>query len=809
MTANFGFIYSCRLSSTQENLCPRKPNVRSEIHKSSGRIKRQNTDSAGKNRQLTIGIKAKLKRQNLALARNLLGVLDSGNLDYALDVFENMYKQRSYIWNVLIRGLTDNEFFEEAIYFYHRMLWEGVQVDHFTFPFVVKACTALFALVEGEKIHSRIIKMGFDIDLFICNSLIVMYSKLGCIDQSEKIFEDMPIKDLVSWNSMISGFVSVGDSWRSLMCLRGMQNLGKIPDRFSLISTLAACSLKGYLLSGKEAHCQVIRKYFESDSMIQTSLIDMYGKCGLVDYSERLFNKLSQRNIILWNAIIGAYALNNKAEEAFTCFKRMRAFDNLDPDSVTLLNLLNSCLRLGSLFHGKSIHGFAIRNGFFPNVVLETALVDMYGKCGMLNMAECIFIGMKEKNLISWNTMIGAYVQSGSHEEALQLFQDLCSEPLEPDEYTYTGILPAYAEISLPKQANQIHGRIIKSGFGFSSIIICNSLINMYAKCGDIQSAEKIFKRMSCEKDVVSWNTIIMAYGIHGFGENSINLFSAMTQKGIKPNASTFVSLLTSCSIAGMVDEGHKYFNLMMEDHDIDPGIEHYGCMLDLLGRSGNLDLAKNFIDKMPLAPTTRIWGSLLAASRHHGNLELAQLSADRITSLEHSNNVGCYLLLANMYADARRWEDSERIRQLMKDKGLQKTVAGTMIEHNGKTYQFTNYDHSHPESNIIYYSLDIISRKISEDLYVHSISKFRPANIKRRRANSSTYHSVRVAICFGLLNTAIGHPILVRKNVRICEDCHTAVKNISTVTNREIVVGDSKIFHHFRDGRCSCKDYW
>lgn len=808
MNAKFGFIYSCRLSSTQENLCPRKPHIRSEIHKGGGRIKRQNTDSAVKNGRQSIGIKAKLKRRNLELARNLLGFLDYGNLDYALNVFENMYKQTTFIWNVLIRGLTDNELFEEAIYFYHRMLSEGIQVDHFTFPFVVKACSALFALVEGEKIHSRIIKMGFDTDLFICNSLIVMYSKLCCIEKSEKIFEDMPIKDLVSWNSMISGYVSVGDSWKSLMCLRRMQDLGKFPDRFSLISTLAACSLKGYLLSGKEAHCQVIRKYYESDSMIQTSLIDMYGKCGLVDYSERLFNNISQRNIILWNAILGAYAINNKAKEAFTCFKRMRAFDNLDPDSVTLINLLNSCLIIGSLFHGKSIHGYAIRNGFFPNVVLETALVDMYGKCGKLDMAECVFIRMKEKNLISWNTMIGAYAQSGCYGEALELFQDLCSEPLEPDEYTYTGILPVYAEICLPKQANQIHGKIIKSGFGFSSSIIWNSLINMYAKCGDIQSAEKIFKWMSC-KDVVSWNTIIMAYGIHGFGETSIKLFSAMIHKGIQPNASTFVSLLTSCSIAGMVDEGHKYFNLMMKDHDIDPGIEHYGCMLDLLGRSGNLDLAKHFIDEMSLVPTTRIWGSLLSASRHHGNIELAELSAHRITSLEHSNNVGCYVLLANMYADAKRWEDAERIRQLMKEKGLQKTIAGTKIEYNGKIHQFTNYDHSHPETNMIYYSIDIISRKISQDLYVHSISKFRPADIKRRRANSSKYHSVRVAICFGLLNTAVGHPILVRKNIRICEDCHTAVKNISTVTNREIVVGDSKIYHHFRDGRCSCKDYW
>ncbi|KAK9286465.1 hypothetical protein L1049_014862 [Liquidambar formosana] len=309
-------------------------------------------------------------------------------------------------------------------------------------------------------------------------------------------------------------------------------------------------------------------------------------------------------------------------------------------------------------------------------------------------------------------------------------------------------------------------------------------------------------------KDIISWNTIIMAYAIHGFGRISIDLFCEMRGNGFQPNSSTFVSILLACSVAGLVNEGWEYYNSMKKDYGINPGIEHYGCMLDLLGRSGNLDLAKHFIEEMPLVPTARIWGSLLAAGRNNRNIELAELAAKQILALEH-NNTGCYVLLANMYAEAGEWEDVERIKCLMKKEGLEKTIGCSMVEINSKTYRFINQDRSHVETNMIYDVLDIILRKIGEDVYVHSVTKFRPLEMAKRRANSPACHSVRLAICFSLISTTIGNPVLVKKNTRICEDCHTAAKKISETTRREIIVGDSKVFHHFRDGRCSCGDYW
>ncbi|OVA08879.1 Pentatricopeptide repeat [Macleaya cordata] len=684
---------------------------------------------------------------------------------------------------------------------------EGVKADNFTYPFVIKSCAGLLSLIEGWKVQSKLIKIGLDSDLIICNSLIFMYGKVGCTEFAEKVFEEMTIRDLVTWNSLISGYISTGDEWKSFSCFREMQEVGLKPDRFGIISALGGCSLKNYERQGKEIHCHVIRCGFELDLMVRTSLIDMYCKCGNVDSAEKLFDRISCLNIVVCNAMIGGYAMNGHPLKALACLVKMQEAEKLNPDAITMVNLLPASAQLRNLLVGKSIHGFAIRNGFLPHLVLETALVDMYGKCGGPKLAERVFDRMRKKSLVSWNAMLAAYVQNGWNREAVELFLDL-HEKGSPrlDAITISSILPAYAELASLREGMQIHSYISKLGYNLNTFI-SNSIIDMYAKCGDLQTARRVFDRLLI-KDVVSWNTIIMAYAIHGCGEIASELFSKMLEECIEPNASTFVSILSSCSISGLVYEGWEYFSSMKRDYGIDPGIEHYGCMVDLLGRSGNLDFAKNFIHEMPLVPTARIWGSLLAASRNKRDIELAEQVAEHILSLEH-DNTGCYILLSNMYAQAGRWEDVERLRYLMNIKGLEKTIANSTVELNHKTCRFINGDRSHIESNMIYDVLDIVLGKIGETIYFPSFSKFSPPELMRKRSNLPITHSVRLAICFGLISTTVGTPILVRKNVRICEECHSAIKKISKVTEREIIVGDSSIYHHFRDGRCSCGDYW
>ncbi|GAV79256.1 PPR domain-containing protein/PPR_2 domain-containing protein/DYW_deaminase domain-containing protein [Cephalotus follicularis] len=744
--------------------------------------------------------------QILKLTRTLTGYVVDGHMGYARNLFEKMNHSDTYIWNMMIRGFCNCGLFEEAIGFYHRMVLEGIETDNFTYPFVIKACAGLWDLIEGGKVHAKLFKVGLDFDVYVCNFLIDMYIRLGCVDCAERLFEEMPVRDLVSWNSMISGYHAVGNGLSSLRCFREMLVFGMRHDKLSMISALGACSLERFPQSGRAIHGQVIKSGFEMDIMVQTSLIDMYGKCGEVDYAERLFNGMSSRNVEAWNAMIGGYALNSCFLMSFSCLKRMQDIDNFNPDNITFINLLPACAQLGDGLKGKSIHDYAIRKGFLPHLVFETALVDMYGECGELKLAERVFGQMSGKNLVSWNAMIAAYVQNGQNKEALELFQDLLSESLKPDPVTISSILPAFAELASLSEGMQIHAYITKMWLGPNSFI-SNAMVYMYAKCGDLQTARRLFDGMS-GKDVISWNTIIMAYAIHGFGRISIQLFYEMIKKGIKPNESTLVSLLSSCSISGMVDKGWHYFNLMKRDYGIDPGIEHYGCMLDLIGRTQNLDRAKHFIEEMPLVPTARMWGSLLAASRKYNDIVLAEHAADHILSLQH-DNTGCYVLLSNMYAEAGRWEDVERIKRVMKKKGLVKTTRCSTVETICKTHRFVNGDKSHAKTNIIYDVLDIILRKIGEDTYVRSITKFKAPNLVRKRANSTEQHSVRLAISFGLISISIEKPVLVRKNTRICEDCHIAAKRISEITKREIIVVDYKVCHHFLNGQCSCGDYW
>ncbi|EHA8589860.1 pentatricopeptide repeat-containing protein, chloroplastic [Cocos nucifera] len=726
-------------------------------------------------------------------------------MEEALSLFETTKKPDTFLWNLMIRGYANSEFYQGAMNFYHRMQAAGRRADNFTFPFVIKSCIALSCFDEGLKVHGRLFKVGLDSDLFICNSLMVMYSKFGLVEDAERVFDEMPIRDIVSWNSMIGGYVLNGEGWRSLICFREMHEASGLQhDRYGIMSALAACSLEMSTNQGKEIHCHVIRHGLESDIKVQTSLLDMYCKCGEVFYAERLFRTMNQRNVVTWNALIGGYAPNNQPHKAFACIVEMQA-DSIDPDAVTMVNLLPACAQVRGISHGKAIHGSSIRKSFLPHLVLETALTDMYAKCGELRSAELLFDQMTEKTLVSWNAMIAAYVQNGRNIKALEVFLNLCNRHLEPDLFTISSILPAYAELASLRYGKQMHGYVLKSKYG-SNTLVLNCIIYMYASCGDLKTSREVFDRMMC-KDIVSWNSIIIGYGYHGHGKIALVLFSEMKSEGIQPNESTFVSVLTACSLSGLVDEGWMNFNSMQQEYNFSPQIEHYGCMVDLLGRTGDLKEAVDFIERMPLVPTARIWGSLLTASRNKNDIEMAEFAAEKIFALEH-DNTGCYVLLSSMYADAGRWSDVERVKSLMKEEGVQKTTARSLLELDGKTCTFINGDMSHDQSNIIHEVSDILSKGIGETAN-DSNFVFNPVEVGAKKASLPKRHSARLAVVFGLISTTVGNPILVKKNVRICNDCHHAIKLISRYSKREIIIGDTRIYHHFTDGFCCCGDYW
>ncbi|PKA59610.1 Pentatricopeptide repeat-containing protein [Apostasia shenzhenica] len=744
------------------------------------------------------------KKSSLSpLSLKLTSIAESGRMEEALSLFQTIKKPEICHWNSMIRGYTNSKLYDDAIAFYNQMQSAGTPADHFTFPFVIKSCSSLLLSKEGLKIHGKLFKTGLESDIFISNSLIAMHSKLGFAESAERVFFEMNERTIVSWNTMIDGYVSNGKGLEAISCFREMQEgFGLVPDQLGLMGALEACSLEKLLKNGKEIHCCMIRHEFNLQIKVATTLLDMYCKCAEMIYAERLFEVMPNKNVVALNVLINGYVLSDRPDMAVASMKKMQEFD-----SITMVNLLPALTKLRILLQGKSVHGVTIRRGFLPHLVLETALTVMYAKCGELRSVELLFDAMLEKSLVSWNAMISAYVQNNRNLEALKLFINLMGAAplLIPDVFTLSGILPAYAEIASLQHGKQIHGHALKLGYGNNTLIL-NCIIYMYAKCGNLDAVRKAFEKMTC-RDIVTWNTIILSYAIHGDGKAALDLFFHMKDAGFEPNGSTFVSALSACSISGFIDEGWMYFNMMQEEFDITPQVEHYGCMVDLLGRAGNLEKAIDFIEKMPIEPTSRIWGSLLTASRNNNSIETAEYAARKIFDLEH-DNTGCYVILCAMYADAERWDDLERVKAFMEEEHLSKTRGRSFVELDKKTCSFVQGDRSHDEIDTIELVSDILSAQIGESAR-SSCRNLNPEDFVRKKVNSSIRHSVRLAVSFGLISSTLWTPVLVKKNIRICNDCHRAMKKISSFTGREIIVGETSIYHHFKNGVCCCGDYW
>ncbi|KAM0904929.1 hypothetical protein ACQ4PT_017708 [Festuca glaucescens] len=728
----------------------------------------------------------------------------AGRLDAALEALADAGSRDAFLHNVVIRGFADAGLPGGALAAYRAMLCAGARPDRFTFPVVVKCCARLGDLEGGRAAHSAAIRLGAaGADVYTGNSLLAFYARLGMVDDAERVFDGMQARDVVTWNSMVDGYVSNRLGALALDCFREMHEAQH--DGIGIIAALAACCLESALTQGREVHAYVIRHGLEHDVKVGTSLLDMYCKCGAIASAENMFASMPLRTVVTWNCMIGGYALNGHPGEAFDCFVRMKA-EGHQVEVVTAINLLAACAQTYNPLYGRSVHGFVARRQFLPHVVLETALLEMYSKAGKVKSSEAVFGRMTNKTLVSWNNMIAAYMYKEMYREVIALFLEMLNLPLHPDYFTMSAVVPAFVLLGILRQCRQMHSYIIRLGYGESTLIM-NAVMHMYARCGDVVSSREIFDKMA-GKDVISWNTMIMGYAIHGQGRTALEMFYEMKCNGLPPNESTFVSVLTACSVSGLADEGWTQFDSMQREYGMMPQVEHYGCMTDLLGRAGDLREVLKFIEGMPIAPTFRIWGSLLTASRNRNDIDLAEYAAERIFQLElEHDNTGCYVLLTSMYADAGRWRDVERIKSLMTQKGLQRTDARSIVELHGVACSFVNGDMMHPRSRTIHEVSDVLSRKISE--LDDSRNQSDPISLPSRRTTTPNKHSVRLAVVFGLISSEAGTPVLVKKNVRICNDCHHALKLISKYSGRRIVVGDTNIYHEFSDGSCCCGDYW
>ncbi|XP_059063472.1 pentatricopeptide repeat-containing protein At5g39350 [Cryptomeria japonica] len=638
-----------------------------------------------------------------------------GKMVEARQLFDKMSERDVFLWNTMIRGYTYIGTSKEALRLYYQMQDAGVRADNFTFNFVLKACALLSDLEEGKEIHDHIIRNGFESDLFVGNALIFMYSKCGCVEIARQLFDNMPERDVISWNTTIAAYAQNGFASEALTLFHQMIIGDVKPDPVSTVSALQACASLEALREGKGIHNLIIKNRFELvDVSVGNSLIALYSKCGMIDIAFKVFDKMKKRNLVSWNSLIAGYAQNGRAGEALKLFHQMQR-ENLKPNQVTIVSISRACADLAILREGKEIHNYIIQNGFESDITVANSLIAMYAKCRCLDIGRQLFEKMSERNVISWNIMIAGYAQNGQADESLFIFHEMQFSAIKPHAVTMISVIFVCARLASLQQGSCFHAYIIKCGFD-SNDILETTLIDMYAKCGRVDFALQTFQKMSC-KNVVAWTAMISAYARHGLPEDALALFAQMVNAGIKPDHVTFTHILSACTHAGLVDEGWKNFECMSRNYGIIPRVDHYACMVDLLGRAGRLDEAELLVTNMPLEPNAGVWGALLSACRIHGNIELGERAAKYLFKLE-PEDAGNYILLSNMYAAAGRWYDAARIRTMMNDRGLKKTPGCSLIEVNNKVHSFLVGDRSHPEYEKIYAYLQTLNRKMKEAGY-------------------------------------------------------------------------------------------
>lgn len=601
---------------------------------------------------------------------------------------------------------------------------------------------------------------------------------------------------------------------------------------------LGACAKRHSLSLGQKLHAQITKLGLQHYGPLPNSLLEMYGKCGVIDIALKVFDEMPQRDFVSWATILTAYNHAGFPHNTLSMFVKMWELDKLQPDHFVIASLVRACASLGDVRLGKQVHAHFVVSPFYDDDVVKSSLVDMYSKCGFPDSARMVFNLIKVKNAISWTALISGYARIGRKADALELFRrmpdknllswsalisglvqsglgnDACSTFVMmrrevdhgADPFILSSVVAASANMAALQLGKQLHCLVILLGFE-RNLFISNSLIDMYAKCSDLLAAKDIFSCIS-KRDVVSWTSIIVGMAQHGQGKEALSLYDEMVKDGVKPNEVTFLGLIYACSHVGLVSNGRHFFNLMVREYGMRPSLHHYTCLLDVLSRSGHLDEAEKLLKTMPYNPDEAAWAALLSACRKHKNIEVAVRVADHLLCLG-PEDPSSYILLSNTYAAASMWDNVSKVRKLMSIMDLKREPGYSCIELAKESPVFYAGETSHPLQKQLLSLLEELDVEMRKRGYVPDTSYVLHELEQHEKEKHLLWHSERWAVAYGLLKSAPGTVIRIVKNLRTCGDCHTVLKFISSIVKREIIVRDINRFHHFKDGSCSCGDFW
>ncbi|XP_021277027.1 pentatricopeptide repeat-containing protein At2g22070-like [Herrania umbratica] len=610
-------------------------------------------------------------------------------------------------------------------------------------------------------------------DVISWNAMLSAYAKSGSIENLIAVFDEMPfrLRDSVSYNTVIAGLAGSGFSNRALEVFARMNKEEFEPTEYTHVSVLNACSRLLDLRKGNQIHGRIVVGSLGKNVFVWNALTDMYGKCGEIDRARWLFDRIRDKSIVSWNSMISGYLKNGQPEKCIDLFRKMQ-LGGLKPDEVTVSNVLGA-----------------------------------YFQRGLIDEASKIFGMIKNKDKVCWTTMIVGYAQNGKEEDALNLFGKMLLEGVNPDNFTISSVVSSCARLASLCHGQVVHGKAILLGVD-DDLLVSSALVDMYCKCGVTRDAWVVFD-MIPSRNVISWNAMITGYAQNGQDLYALALYEKLLQENLKPDSITFVAVLSACNHAGLIEEGRRYFDSISKQHSLIPTLDHYACMINLLGRSGCMREALDLIKNMPHEPNSLIWSTLLSVCAIKGDIKHGEMAAKCLFGLE-PHNAGPYIMLSNMYATCGRWEDVASVRSLMKIKNVKKFAAYSWIEIDNEVHKFVSEDRSHPETEIIYEELSRLIKKLKEAGFVPDTKLVLHNVVEEEKFASICYHSEKLALAFGLIKKPQATtPIRIMKNIRVCGDCHLFMKFVSKIIGRPIILRDSNRFHHFVGGSCSCKDYW
>ncbi|KAL5836057.1 hypothetical protein ACOSQ4_015554 [Xanthoceras sorbifolium] len=700
-------------------------------------------------------------------------------LDVANHLFCRLRVKNVFSWAAVIGLNCRMGFTEEALIGHVEMQENGILPDNFVVPNVLKACGALVWVKFGRAVHGYALKVGLEGCVFVASSLIDMYGKCGLLDDAKKVFDGMIERNFVAWNSMIVGYVQNGLNEEAIGVFNEMRLEGIELTPVSVVSLLSASANLDALEEGKQGHAIAIIGGLELDNILGSSIINFYSKVGLLEDAELAFSIMVKKDIVTWNLLISSYVQYGQVAKALNMCHLMKS-ENLKFDSVTLASILAAAADTSNLKLGKEGHCYCIRNNLEPDVVVASSILDMYAKCETIDDAKRVFNSMTHRDIVTWNTLLAAYadfglsgealrifyqmqlegvspnviswnsvilgfVRNGQLDEAKDMFSEMQSLGVQPNIITWTtliaglawnghgneailvfqkmqeaGIKPSATSITCALSAckdvaslrngRAIHGYVARHDLCLLSPM-ATSLVDMYSKCGNVDLAKRVFDTV-LTKELPLYNAMISGYALHGQAAEALALYKRLQKEGINPDNITFTNILYACNHAGLINEGLELFCSMISEHHVKPSMEHCGCVVSLLCRCGNLDEALRLILKMSYEPDAHIIGSLLAACRAHHEIDLVDYLSKRLLQLE-PKNPGNYVAISNAYASSGSWNEVSKVRDLMKEKGLRKNPGCSWIQIGEEVHVFLAGDRSHPNTEHIYAILALLGMEM------------------------------------------------------------------------------------------------